>query len=218
MTDLTDARASAATLTLVGDPRSSYVRSARMALAEKGLAYTFDPAPPRSEAVTAINPFGRVPGFRDGDFALFETSAIIRYIDECFDGPPLVAGDAQSRALMEQWTSLFNSHCYDAMVRRYVLQYVFPRGADGAPDRKTIEGALPEIESQLRVFDQAYGGRDVLVGETVTLPDLLLAPAVFYLGRFPEGKALLAKAPNVLRAHTWIAKRESYTATMPPRE
>ena len=214
--DLTDARGSAATLTLIGTPRSSYVRSVRMAMAEKGLAYAYDPAAPHSENATAINPFGRVPSFRDGDVALFETSAIIRYLDECFDGPSLLAGTIEKRAMMEQWTSLYNAHCYDAMVRRYLLQYIVPKGADGKPDRKTIEGALPDIEKQLGVFDRAYNGRNVLVGDTVTLPDLLLAPVIFYLGMFPESKALLAKVPNVMRAHAWIAARESFKTTMPP--
>jgi glutathione S-transferase len=216
LVDATDARGSAATLTLIGGQRSSYVRSARMAMVEKGLAYTYDPSTPHSEKVTAICPFGRVPVFRDGDFELFETSAIIRYLDECFGGPSLIAGSIDKRAKMEQWTSLYNAHCYDAMVRRYLLQYVFPRGADGKPDRKTIEGALPDIEKQLAVFDRGYNGRNVLVGDTITLPDLLLAPVIFYLGMFAESKALLEKVPNVTRAHAWIAARESFKTTMPP--
>jgi len=216
LVDATDARGSAATLTLIGIPQSSYVRSVRMAMAEKGLAYTYDPAAPRSENVKAINPFGRVPVLRDGDFELFETSAIIRYLDESFDGPSLIAGTIEKRAKMEQWTSLYNSHCYDAMVRRYLLQYIVPKGADGKPDRTTIEGALPDIEKQLGVFDRAYNGRNVLVGDAVTLPDLLLAPVIFYLGMFAESKALLAKVPNVMRAHAWIAARESFKTTMPP--
>jgi glutathione S-transferase len=216
LVDLTDARGSAATLTIFGNPRSSYTRSVRMALAEKELAHVFEPSPPHSPEVTAINPFGRVPVFRDGEFALYETSAIIRYLDECFDGPSLIAGNSEKRAMMEQWTSLYNAHCYDAMVRRYVLPYLFPKGGDGKPDRKVIDGAVPDIDKQLRAFDGAYGTRNVLVGDTITLPDLLLAPTVFYLGMFPESKALLEKYPNVRRAHGWIAERESFRSTMPP--
>ncbi len=116
---------------------------------------------------------------------------------------------------MEQWVSMINCHGYDAMVRRYVLQYVFPKGEGGAPDRKTIDAALPEIEQLLAILDKAYGKRNVLVGETVTMVDLFLAPIVVYLGMFPESKALLAKAPNVIRAHATIAERASFKATMP---
>lgn len=215
LADFTDARGTAATLTVIGTPRSTYVRTVRMALAEKGLKYTYDPAAPHTPPVDAISPYGRVPVFRDGETALFETSAIVRYLDETFDGTPILAPNARLRAQMEQWVSMINCHGYDAMVRRYVLQYVFPKGEGGAPDRKTIDAALPEIEQLLGILDKAYGKRNFLVGDTVTVADLFLAPIVVYLGMFPESKALLAKVPNVSRAHAEIAERESFKATMP---
>ena len=215
LADATDARGTAATVTVFGDSRSSYVRTTRMALAEKGVKYAYEPVAPHCEEVLAINPFGHVPAFRDGEFTLYETSAIVRYIDECFDGPSLVSGNAWNRAKMEQWTSAISFYCYDAMVRRYVLQYVFPKGAGGTPDRKTIDAAVPEIGKQLAILEQAYGPRNVLVGDQITLPDLLLAPIVFYVGMFPEGKLALAEAPNVARAHAWMAARPSFKDTAP---
>jgi glutathione S-transferase len=215
LVDTEDPRGSAATVTVYGDPRSTYVRTVRMALAEKGVAYTHEPVAPHSEKVVAICPFGRVPAFRDGDFALYETTAIVRYIDESFDGSPLIAPNPWTRARMEQYVSLINCHGYDAMVRRYVLQYVFPKGTNGAPDRAVIDKAMPEIKSQLEEIDRAYGKRDVLAGDKVTLADLLLAPIIFYLPMFPEGKTLLAGAPNVARAHAAMARRESFKTTMP---
>jgi glutathione S-transferase len=215
LADFSDARGTAATLSLIGDSRSSYVRTARMALAEKGLKYTYDPAPPHSAQVDAISPYGRVPVFRDGDTGLFETSAIVRYLDETFDGTPLVATNPRQRAQMEQWVSMINCHGYDAMIRRYVLQYVFPKGEGSTPDRKTIEASLPEIEQLLSTLDKTYGTRNFLVGDSVTMADLFLAPIVFYLGMFPESKALLEKVPNLRRAHAAISERESFKATMP---
>jgi glutathione S-transferase len=201
---------------VLGDPRSTYVRSVRMALAEKGVAYRLEPLTPRDDAVKALHPFGRIPAFRQGPLQLFETSAIVRYLDETLPGPKLQPEAPFERALMEQWISAINSYLYDAMVRRYVLQHVFPRGEGGRPDRPVIDAALVEIEHQLGVLDRAYGPRDMLVGQQVTLADLLLAPIVFYLNAFPESKALLAKRPNVQRGLATMSKRESFTATMPP--
>ena len=186
-----------------------------MALVEKGIAYVHEPLAPHSAEIVALNPFGRVPVFRDGEFTLYETSAIVRYIDESFPGPSLLARNARLRANMEQWVSLINCHAYDAMVRRCVLQYVFPKGANGAPDHAVIAAAVPDIKSQLDVLDRAYDSRNVLVGDAVSMADLFLAPIVFYLGMFPEGKAALAGAPNVARAHAWMAERPSFKATMP---
>ena len=216
LVDLVDPRGSAASVAVVGTPRSTFVWSVRMALAEKGVAYTHEPVTPHTAEVLAINPFGRVPAFRDGEMKLYETSAILRYIEESFPGPSLLAGNPRSRATMEQWVSVINCHAYDAMVRRYVLQYVFPKGANGAPDRAVIDAAVPQIKLHLEVLDRAYGPRNLLVGDTVTMADLLLAPIVFYLGMFPESKTLLAGAPNVARAHAWMAERPSFKATVPP--
>jgi len=88
LADFTDSRGTAGSLALVGTPRSTYVRTVRMALFEKGLEYAYDPAPPHTPPVDAISPYGRIPVFRDGATALFETSAIVRYLDETFEGTP----------------------------------------------------------------------------------------------------------------------------------
>jgi len=202
--------------TLLGDPRSTYVRSARLAFEEKSIAYRLEPWAPQAEAVAAIHPFHKIPAYRQGALQLFETSAIMRYVDETFPGPRLVPDTPAERARMEQWVSAVNSYMYDAMIRRYVLQYVIPRGADGKPDRTVIDKALVEVGQQLDLLESAYGERSFLVGDRPSLADLLLAPIVFYLNVFPEGKALLAKHPNVMRAHAVIAQRPSFAATMPP--
>lgn len=76
--DFVDARGTAASLTRLGDPRSTYVRSARMGFAEKGVAVTLVPASPRSPEIAALHPFARIPVLRDGELVLCETSAILR--------------------------------------------------------------------------------------------------------------------------------------------
>ncbi len=215
LTDLLDPRGSAATVTLLGDPRSTYVRTARMGLAEKGVAYTLQSAAPHSPEILAVHPFGRVPAFRDGEIALFETSAILRYVEESFDGPSLFPGTILYRARCEQWVSALNAYCYDAMVRRYVLQYVFPKGADGKPDRGVIDAAVKEIAAQLATLERAYGEGDFLAGPAVSLADLLLAPMLAYVEQMPEGKHLLDPVPNLRRAQAVIRKRESFTQTEP---
>ena len=62
------------TRVLLGDVRSSYTRTVRMALAEKGLAYRFQPCVPHSPQVLALHPFGRIPALRDGEATLAETA------------------------------------------------------------------------------------------------------------------------------------------------
>ncbi|HEV3105167.1 MAG TPA: SRPBCC domain-containing protein [Trinickia sp.] len=216
LSDYLDPDGSAGTVTLMGDSRSCYCRTARMALVEKGVAYRMEPSVPHSPEVLEHNPFGRVPVLRDGPIEFYETRAILSYIEEAFDGPSLLAQwGATAHARAEQWISLINCHAYDAMVRRYVLQYVFPKGEGGKPDRTVIDAALPEIATQLAVLDAAYGDRDYLVGTALSMADLFLAPIVHYLGKFPEGAAFIEKHANIRRGHRIMCARPSFEATQP---
>jgi glutathione S-transferase len=216
LSDLLDAEGTAATLNLLGDARSTYVRTARLALAEKGLAYRHTPIAPRTPEILAHNPFGRIPVLLDGPIALYETSAIVRYLEECFPGPSLLPVGPTDRARCEQWVSLVNGHFYDSMIRRYVLQYIIPKGEGGQPDRAVIEGAAAEIRAQLAALDKAYEGGDFLAGPSISMADLFVAPLIAYLPLFPEGKQLLGDCPNVRRAHEAFAARPSFAATAPP--
>ena len=215
LTDLLDAQGQAATVVLYGDPRSTYVRAARMGLAEKGVRYTLQPVAPHSPEILAVHPFGRVPVFRDGRLALFETSAILRYVDEAFRGPSLVPGTVRDRARCEQWVSAINAYLYGAMIRRYVLQYLVPKGRDGQPDRAVIDASVKEMTEQLGILDRAYGDNDFLAGRAPSMADLLLAPILYYVEQFPEGVELLPKYPNVVRAQGVIRSRASFRDTAP---
>ena len=84
-----------ANLEIIGFPQSTYVRVARMACEEKGVAYDLWPAPPHSPEVLAIHPFGKIPAMRHGDFELFESKAIGTYLDRMFPGPHLIPEDAR---------------------------------------------------------------------------------------------------------------------------
>lgn len=209
LADLLDPRGTAASVTLLGDARSSYTRTARMGLAEKGVKYALESCAPGSPQVAELHPFDRVPAFRDGDVRLFETSAILRYVEEAFPGPTLLPQNIRDRALGEQWVSAINAYMYDAMVRRYILQYVFKKN-----DHAVIEGAVKDMEKQLAALERAYT-RAFLAGQQPTLPDYFLAPIVGYLEMFPESQALLARCPKLMRAHAAIKERPSWKETQP---
>ncbi|AJC21563.1 SRPBCC domain-containing protein [Pandoraea pulmonicola] len=214
LNDYLDPAGSAGTVSVYGDARSPYVRTVRMALEEKGVAYTLAEMAPHTPELLKHQPFGRVPAFTDGPLEFYETHGIVTYIDGAFDGPSLMPkGGPSAPARVAQWISLINCHAYDAMVRRYVLQYLFPKGDGGGPDRAVIEAALPEIAAQLAAFDKAYGERDYLVENDVTMADLFLAPILAYVGMFPEGEALLKQYPNVQRGQRVMAERKSFIAT-----
>ena len=216
LSDALDPQGSAGTVVLLGDVRSTYTRTARMALAEKGVAYTMHTCRAHTPDILAVHPFGKIPGLRDGDIAIWETEAIVNYIDECFgDAPTLRPGSIIERTRCLQWISSINNYCYDTMVRRFVLQFIFPKGEGGKPDIAVIDKALAEMPAQLKALDTAYGTRDFLAGSSLSSADLFLAPILAYVKMMPQGGALLAQYANVMRAHDTMASRPSFTNTQP---
>jgi glutathione S-transferase len=188
-----------------------------MGLAEKGVPVTLQRCGPHTPEILAVHPFGRIPALRDGEFSLFETSAILRYIDEAFDGPPLLPSTIADRARCEQWASATGAYIYDTMVRRFVLQYLFPRGEGGRPDAAVIAGALKEMPAQLAALDAACARSDFLAGPAVSIADLFVAPILAYVEVMPEGKGLLGAAPNLIRSQARVRERPSFTSTEPPK-
>ncbi|MEN8195231.1 MAG: glutathione S-transferase family protein [Pseudomonadota bacterium] len=207
------------TIKIHGLPYSSYTCTVLMTCIEKGAPFELDAtglspiSGARKRPHIDRHPFGRIPAIEDGDFQLFETSAICRYIDEKFDGPNLVPAGMHDRALMEQWISAINSYLDESFIRRFVLQYAFPRGENGQPDRAAIDAAIPGVRRSLRILNRYYGKAGYLVADSLTLADIFLAPILFYLGRTPEGPDLLRKAPSVERGLKVISERASFVET-----
>lgn len=197
-----------------GDPRSTFCRSARMACVEKGISHRIEPVDLSAESYRKIHPFAKMPAMDHGGFRLFEMSAIMRYVDENFDGPSLQPGDGKDRARMEQWISVNNDYIAGDVGRRYLLEYFMPSGPDGAPDRTAIEAALPKVRHHLGVLDGALVNSNYFVGGEVSLVDLAIIPFLAYLDKVPEGPELLAPCTNIRRWIETMSSRQSFIETI----
>jgi glutathione S-transferase len=109
-------------LKLIGKPTSINVRKALWTLAETGLAYERIEWQPEH---AALNPNGLVPVLVDGDFVLWESNSICRYLCGKAGRHDLLPTDPQGRARVEQWmdwqaTDLNSSwrYAFMALVRR----------------------------------------------------------------------------------------------------
>jgi glutathione S-transferase len=168
--------------------------------------------------VIAIHPYGKIPVMRHGDFALFESKAIATYLDRSFPGARLIPDDPRLAALTEQWISLVNSVMDGTLIRTYVLAYVFPKGADGTPDRGAIDAVVPAMRAQLQLLDKAVAKTGYLVGDGVTLADLFVLPILYYLRQFPESAEALAQAAHLVRYYDRLSARPSFQNTIPPHQ
>ena len=86
-------------------PGSPYGRSVLATLLEKGASFRLAPVAPgtaRSEPHISRHPFGRVPVLEHDDFMLYETQAILRYLDRVLPRPPLTPADPKAAARMDQ--------------------------------------------------------------------------------------------------------------------
>jgi glutathione S-transferase len=147
--------------------------------------------------------------------ALCESRAICLYIDRAFPGPALVPADPAGAALVEQWLSLINTHIDPLLIRRYLRAYFFPDTADGSPDRKAIEAALPDMRTQFAVLDEAVRATGYLAGNTFTLADIDLLPTLFYMNKMPESRAMLAQAKHLKAYFERHIERPSVKQTYP---
>jgi glutathione S-transferase len=201
---------------IIGFAPSTYVRVVRMVCEEKGITYDLKPAPPHSPDVLAIHPFGKIPVMRHGDFELCESKAIATYLDRSFPGPALMPADPRTAALAEQWISLVNSAMDGTMVRTYLFHYIFPKTADGKPDRKAIDAVVPTLEKQIGLLDKAVAKTGHLAGDQFTFADINLMPILFYVRQFPEGAEALAASKNLAAYYDRHAARPSFKNTVPP--
>ena len=203
-------------LQIIGAPQSNFVRTARIACIEKGVAYELVPARPHTPEVDAINPFGKIPAMRHGGVALAETKAICTYIDLAFDGPPLIPRDPVGAAKAEQWISMVNTGFDLVFARQYLLAWFFSGLPDGAPDRTRIDAALPRMKEMFALLDRELGKRAYLAGDSFTLADAFLLPLMHYMRRMPESAEMVKASPNVVAWFDRVAARPSAQQTEPP--
>jgi len=204
--------------------QSTFVNIVRLVLTHKDVPYTFhdlETVMGKPEHL-ALHPFNRVPILGHGDFTVYETSAIVSYIDDAFPGPRLTPQDVRARARMNQWISAVNSYYYTYMIYHMTHERrVFPE-LGIASDEKVVAHAMPKVELGLQVLERTFSqGNDYLVGSELSLADFYLLPSTFSFYQIAEGKTLYPKFPAFCR---WRERMENLETTrklrasLPPRK
>ena len=205
---------------IYGPGYSTFARTVRLALEEKGADYDLIEVDLLSGAGQsaehlARHPFGKVPAFEHEGFALYETDAIVRYVDESFPGTDLVPADARSRARMNQAMSVLASYAYPCLIGQIFMQRAVMPMIGNASDEAAIAAALPNAETALGALEQLIDRNRYLAGERLSLADLLLIPIYDYVRQTPEGEKLLQATPNLRRWWDEVQSRPSVEKTRP---
>lgn len=204
--------------TLFGLSRSVYTRIARLAFEEKAVPYRleeveiFGPAGVPAEHLSR-HPFGRIPVLAHGDFQLYETQAICRYIDEAFPGPSLQASTPAARARMVQVIGMLDAYAYRPMVWGVFVQRVRIALRGGVPDEEVIRSSLLGVETALDALAALQSGAQFLAGSMPTLADIHAYPMLKYLSLAPEGALAIAARPRIAEWLEAFSRRESAVRT-----
>ena len=161
-------------------PLSTYSRRVRIACLEKGIdiqLVELDMAKGahRAPDYLRLNPYGRVPTLEADGFVLYESTAILDYLEATHPTPPLVPADARGRALVAMHMKL----C-DIQLARQTGIIIFPKRF--LPKERWDEAAMAqakkEIEKHLAVLEQQLAARQWMVGERYSLVEVCYAPFV----------------------------------------
>src|SRR5262245_28683222 len=194
-------------LVLHGYRYSVYQRIARLALAEKGVAYERVEVNPFAAdvpaAYLALHPFGRVPALVHDGFALYETAAITRYIDRVFAGPALQPADPKALARMDQIIGVVDAYGYWPLVRQVFSQAVFSPRLGQPGDAAEVAKGLAASVKVLAALERLAADDAFLVGPSLSLADLHLGAMLAYFVQAKDGAALLH---NCVRLAAWWQK------------
>jgi glutathione S-transferase len=165
----------------------------------------------------ALNPRGKVPAISDEGFALFESVAIVEYLDEKFaSGPALFPGDTRQRAVVRRLVQEADQY-YAIAMEKIVDQVLFTPQDKWNPD--AIAAARAALAEELKLWERHATG-EFLAGHQVSAADFTLYPLVALTQRMQRKKADLDVAgmigPNVA---AWMKRVEAlpyFQKTWPP--
>jgi glutathione S-transferase len=140
-----------------------------------------------------------------GDFRLYETQAILRYVDAVFPGISLRPEDPRAAARMDQMIGIVDWYFFrDVSATIGFNRIVAP--AFGMPtDEAVVTAAIPKAELCARAISSLIADNPYVAGNGVTIADLMLAPQMEFLSMTPEGAEILAPYP---RLGAWLTRMQ----------
>ena len=206
---------------------SPYCWRVLLALEYKRLAYTshllqFSKQEHKSPQVLALNFRGRVPILKDGDYVVFESLAVLYYLDLKYPEPPIFGRTPQEAGVIMRVICEYESYTQPHLER--ILQAFFGTQPPARGDE--LASAMHVVASEARSIEGRLARSDWVVGESFSAADIVIFPALQVLLRAlskPQARELSSRflplAVNYPALARWIARVEAlpgYERTYPP--
>jgi glutathione S-transferase len=199
--------------TFIGSP---FGRAVQALCIEKNAPHRLAPVGPgqqKSPEHLARHPFGKAPAIDHDGFGVYETQAILRYIDQVYPDPTFTPADPKARARMN--TAIGVNDCYffrpEAGVGIVFNRVVAPKFGMPA-DEAAVEAAIPGTRHCVEVLSDFIRTRPYLAGDTISLADLHVGCQLDMLADCAEGAAMLKGTP----LEAWLGRlraRPSFAET-----
>jgi len=152
----------------------------------------------RQKELCDINPFHAIPTLVDGDYGLFESRAICRYLDDRFanQGPKLIPTDLRQRGKMEQWCSVEHAAFTPDMIGLIRQRVWTPLFRGTPPDEAKCKESMEKLKKTLVILNTHLADKQFLIGDQLSLADVFFAPLVEECLDTPEKTQILDEHPH----------------------
>lgn len=209
-------------LVVYGAPLSPFVRKVRLFLHEKDLPYQLEVVLPfgkQPDWYRTLNPLGRIPAIKDGDFSFADSSVICQYLEEKHENlAPLLGRSAEQRAQV-RWLEKYADYELAPLTTFTVFRNRLLKPSFGQScDEQAVQQALTEkLPPHFDYLEATLGDAQYFVGDELTLADLAFACQIINLGH--AGETLDAQRwPGLSALFERILARPSVQAVLPKEQ
>lgn len=162
---------------LYGAPLSPFVRKVMAYAAEKGIELELIPVgigDPNPDFI-ACSPFRKMPGFRDGDFAISDSTAIITYLEAKFPEPAMLPADPAERARTIWFEEFADTIVSAAGGKIFFNRVVSPKFLGKPGDEEAAKQGEADMVAIYDYLEGVIPASGYLVGDRLTLADIAVA-------------------------------------------
>jgi glutathione S-transferase len=194
-------------------PGSPFARAVIAVLIEKAADFRIarlTPGTLKSEEHRSRHPFGKMPVLDHGDFRLYETQAILGYLDRILPEPRLTPSNPRTVARMDQLMNINDHYLFNGVANVIGFQRVVgPLLLGLTPDEEAIAAAMPAAQTVFCELSRLLAGQAYFTGNQPSLADFMLFGQIDFFDGTPEWAPLTGGRRNLVNWHQRMSKRPS---------